>query len=148
MIDYIEYNDSFRDDMLFCYLLAKDTLGGIPRLKEDLLDIKGEYYGRGDRFWLALEGGRVVGMLGVHTASAADVWLKRLFIKPGFKRRGIGTALLGIAEDFAVLRGAKTLHTRFSDDYLEAAQFYLARGFLVCGRSDGLCRMTKLLERN
>lgn len=34
------YEDKYRDDMIFMVLQAKDALGRIPRLNEDLLDIK------------------------------------------------------------------------------------------------------------
>ena len=34
------YEDRYRDDMIFMVLQAKDTLGRIPSINEDLLDIK------------------------------------------------------------------------------------------------------------
>ncbi len=37
------YEDKYRDDMIFMVLQAKDALGRIPRLNEDLLDIKAHY---------------------------------------------------------------------------------------------------------
>ena len=62
------YAPEYRDDLIFMILEAKDALGRIPRLNEDLLDIPAHYLGRGDGFWLALEevNGlvRVVGSVG------------------------------------------------------------------------------------
>ncbi len=40
--------------MIFMVLQAKDALGRIPRLNEDLLDIKAHYSDRGDMFWIAV----------------------------------------------------------------------------------------------
>ena len=61
----IPYDARYRDDMIFMVLQAKDALGRVPRLNEDLLDVPGNYLNRGDGFWLALdEGDRVIGCVG------------------------------------------------------------------------------------
>lgn len=36
----IKYEDKYRDDMIFMILEAKNALGRVPGLNEDLLDIK------------------------------------------------------------------------------------------------------------
>lgn len=43
------YEDRYRNDMIFMVLQAKDALGRIPSINEDLLDIKKNYFDRGDR---------------------------------------------------------------------------------------------------
>jgi len=50
-------------------------------------------------------------------------------------------------EKFAVSKGITTIHTRFADWYIEAAQFYPAKGFTDAETSDGLRHMVKQLER-
>ena len=61
----IPYQEKYRDDMIFMVLEAKDALGRVLRLNDDLLDIQGAYLDRGDMFWLALdERDRVVGAEG------------------------------------------------------------------------------------
>lgn len=53
-------------------------------------------------FWLAVDSNkRVIGMVGTITESNTDMWLKRLYIKPSLKRKGIGSALFTSVEDFA-----------------------------------------------
>jgi len=102
MVKIVQYETKYRDDMLFCYLLAKDAVGR-PTLKDDLLDIEQSYHARGDIFYLAIdEGDRVVGMVGTKTVSADEMWLKRLFVKPELKGQGIGTKLLDVVIKFAV----------------------------------------------
>ena len=44
------FKDKYRDDMIFMVLQAKDALGLIPRLNDDLIDIKTNYFDRGDKF--------------------------------------------------------------------------------------------------
>ena len=146
MITVIPFQDKYRDDMLYCLLSAKDAIGRQPSINEDLLDIQGNYFAKGDIFWLAVnENERVVGMLGVHVVSLTDIWLKRLYVKPSQKRMGIGSMLLAQAEDFAVSKGMKKIHTRFSDDYKEAAMFYPSKGFVVCEKINGLNHFVKIL---
>lgn len=133
----IPYADEYRDDMIFCFLAAKDALGVYapdgyqrPTLKADLLDVQGSYIDCGDAFFLAVDANdRVVGMLGTQSTSPTDLWLKRLFVKPELKGSGIGTLLLNALESYAAPRGVTTLHTRFAHWYAEAARFYPARGF-------------------
>ena len=147
LITVIPFQDKYRDDMLYCLLSAKDAIGRQPSINEDLFDIPGNYFAKGDMFWLAIdENERVVGMLGVHVVSLADIWLKRLYVKPLQKRKGIGSILLMQAEEFAISKGMKKIHTQFSDDYKEAAIFYPSKGFVVFERKDGLNHLVKSLS--
>ena len=43
MIRVISYDPRYRDDMIYVTLSAKDALGCVPRLNEDLLDVPGRY---------------------------------------------------------------------------------------------------------
>ena len=43
----IKYEDKYRDDMIFMILEAKNALGRVPGLNEDLLDIKRNYLDAG-----------------------------------------------------------------------------------------------------
>ena len=144
MAAIVRFEEQYRDDTIFCLLLAKDALGRRPRLNEDLLDIQGHYFSHGDMFWIALdESDRVVGMVGTKTVSPTDMWLKRLYVKPALKKTGIGSALLATAERYAAEKGITTIHTRFSNDYVEAACFYPKKGFIEHERNEGSRHLTK-----
>ena len=54
----IPYEESYRDDMIFMVLEAKDALGLVPTLREDLLDVRRISLAAGDGFLLAGEEGR------------------------------------------------------------------------------------------
>ena len=59
------YEDKYRDDLIFMILQAKDALGRIPTINEDLFDIKKNYFDCGDMFWIAInEDDRVIGCVG------------------------------------------------------------------------------------
>lgn len=126
----IEYEERYRDDLIFMVLQAKDALGRIPRLNEDLLDIQAHYLERGDPFWLAIsDDGRVIGCIGVKTAGTC-LWLKRLYVKAALKRQGIGSVLLGYAERFAKLRGMHAINVHVGGEaYFESHAFYQKHGY-------------------
>ena len=46
-----KFEEKYRDDLIFMILEAKDALGRKPTINEDLLDIKANYFDRGDMFW-------------------------------------------------------------------------------------------------
>ena len=71
-------------------------------LNEDLFDIRRNYFDRGDMFWLAIdENDRVVGSIGYSkTGNKTEAFLHRLFVKAEYKHKGIGTALLLMAEEY------------------------------------------------
>ena len=77
----IPYDEKYRDDMIFMVLEAKDALGRIPRLNEDLLDIRKNYLDTGDMFWLAIdENDRVIGCVGYNAIpGTSEVRLHRLY---------------------------------------------------------------------
>ena len=152
VISIVPYERKYHDDMLFCFLAAKEAIGGYapdpkwskPALRDDLLDIENNYFGRGDVFYLAIGvRDRVVGMIGTQTTSPTELWLKRLFIKPELKSKGIGSKLLSTVEEYAAGKGIIEIHTRFAYWYREAAAFYPAKGFLEVERNDHLIHMMK-----
>ncbi|MBQ9264676.1 MAG: GNAT family N-acetyltransferase [Clostridia bacterium] len=127
----IHFDSRYRDDMIFMVLQAKDALGCVPRLNEDLLDIPGNYLRPGGDFWLALdENDRVIGCIGVqlHGTSAR---LHRLYVKADQKRQGIGSQLLAIAEQFAIQHDANETVVHMGDPahYWESTFFYAKHGY-------------------
>lgn len=46
----IVFEDKYRDDMIYMVLNAKNAIGRIPRINEDLLDIKANYFDKGQSF--------------------------------------------------------------------------------------------------
>jgi len=134
----IPYEESFRDDMIFMVLEAKDALGRIPRLNADLLDVPGFYLDRGDMFWLALdENRRVIGCVGYETLEdPKEVKLHRLYVKCSCKRQGIGTALLHRAEDHLRDQGKTTVYVHLGGpEYFESYRFYPKHGYVPCAPS-------------
>ena len=128
----IQYDDIYKDDMIFMVLSAKDALKKIPSINPDLLDIKSNYIDKGDMFWVALgENNRVVGCIGYETIKPLEARIHRLYIKPELKRQGIGSALLETLVKYVKEKGYNKLSIHTGDEkYYESKLFYRAKGFI------------------
>ena len=128
----IPYDEKYRDDMIFMVLEAKDALGRVPRLNEDLLDIQKNYIDTGDMFWLAVdEHDRVIGCIGYNSIpGTTGVKLHRLYIKATRKRQGIGTRLLHTVERHLQEKGKTAAHVHLGGkEYFESHSFYPKHGY-------------------
>ena len=133
-IRVIPYDGRYRDDMIFVVLSAKDALGRVPRLNADLLDVGANYIDKGDGFFLALdECDRVVGCGGYSRIPGTDgAFLHRLFVKPGLKRRGIGSALLEACENAMRAAGIRVSRVHLGEpraQWFESYAFYPKHGY-------------------
>ena len=131
----IPFEERYRDDMIFMVLQAKDALGRVPRLNEDLLDVKAHYMDHGDMFWLAVdENDRVIGCVGYSSIpDTTEAWLHRLYVKCDRKRQGIGTALLETAEAFMKQKGKTAVRVHLGlprEQWLESYAFYPKHGYV------------------
>ncbi len=122
----IPYEAKYRDDMIFMILEAKDALGRVPGLNEDLLDIQKNYLEKGDMFWLAVsEDDRVIGSIGYSAIpSTEDVRLHRFYVKASMKRQGIGTKLYLTAEDYLRSIGKKRILIHLGGPGYEASRLF------------------------
>lgn len=128
------YEDRYRDDIIFMVLQAKDAMGRLPSINEDLLDIKSHYTDRGDMFWVAVnEADRVVGCIGYsRTEHPSEAFLHRLYVKASEKRKGIGTALLHTAENEMRNRGISVSLVHLGapkEQWFESYFFYPKHGY-------------------
>ena len=133
-----EYEESYRDDLIFMILSAKDALGRKPGINEDLLHIKENYFNKGGNFWIAIDDSdRVIGSIGYSIIEGTtEAFIHRLFIKPSLKRQGLGTKLLLKAEEELKLKGitiAKVHLGEPEEQWFESYNFYPKHGYVFCG---------------
>ncbi len=129
----IKYENKYRDDLIFMVLEAKNALNRVPTLNDDLLDLNGFYFDKGDMFWIMLDDNdRVVGSVGCNLLPNNEAVLHRLYVKANLKRQGLGTELLKVAEQFAIDNGRKTmkLHLGEKVTYFESRHFYPKHGYV------------------
>lgn len=123
----MKYEAKYRDDLIFMVLEAKNALGRIPTLNDDLLDLDAYYFNKGDMFWIAVDDNdRVIGSIGCNLLPNHEAVLHRLYIKYTLKRQGLGSMLLEVAENFARDNGKTTMNVHLGNktDYFESRQFY------------------------
>lgn len=129
----VEYQEKYKSDLIFMVLEAKNALGKVPGLNEDLFDVKANYFDKGDMFWLAIdENDRVIGSVGYSSINDSnEVWLHRLFVKYNLKRKGIGTALLSTAEKHIKSKGKTAIRIHLGEQkyYFESYNFYLKHNY-------------------
>lgn len=142
----IKFEDKYRDDLIFMVLEAKNALGRIPGLNEDLLDIKANYFDKGDMFWIAVDSNnRVIGSIGFSAdENKISVTLHRLFVKYTMKHRGIGTSLLKCAEEYIKSQGKQQIYVNLGkgDEWFESRKFYRKHGYVEYEKN----RMKKIIE--
>lgn len=129
----IRFESQYRDDLIFMVLEAKNALGRVPGLNEDLLDIQANYFDKGDMFWIAVDdNNRVIGSVGYNSVkNTQEAVLHRLFVKATLKNQGIGTALLKTAEEHLKSVGKKEIivHLGDKEHFFESWQFYPKHGY-------------------
>ncbi len=128
------YEEKYRDDLIFMVLQAKDALGRKPTINEDLLNIKTNYFDCGDMFWIAInEDDRVIGCIGYSkTENSSEAYLHRLYVKASEKHKGIGTALLQIAESEMRNKGISVSFVHLGspkEQWFESYSFYPKYGY-------------------
>lgn len=140
----IKFEDKYRDDLIFMILEAKNALGRVPGLNEDLLDIKRNYFDKGDMFWIAVDDNdRVIGSVGF-TANKNKATIHRLFVKCNLKRKGIGTMLLHTAEEYIKALGKEIIFVNLGDgdEWFESRAFYTKHGYTLYEQN----RLRKILN--
>ena len=128
------YEEKYRDDLIFMVLQAKDALGRIPTINNDLLDIEANYFHRGDMFWVAInEDDRVIGCIGYsRTTCPEEAFIHRLFVKATEKHKGIGTKLLQTAENEMRRQGIQVSLVHLGvpkEQWFESYAFYPKNGY-------------------
>ena len=80
--------------------------------------------------------GEAAGLLVLRTAptlSGADDWaeITEMYVRPQFRRKGIGRALMEAALDYGRLRGCREFHLLVDPSNVTAQAFYAVFGFQV-----------------
>ena len=80
--------------------------------------------------WVALNGrGEIVGSVALRDLGDAGVELKRMYLRPGERGRGLGMQLLAIALEWARAHGKQAVRLDTSERMVAAQRLYEAHGF-------------------
>jgi ribosomal protein S18 acetylase RimI-like enzyme len=108
-----------------------------PRDREQLL----EDWQRDEGFWIAEVDGEVRGYADVLARPWQGIaWIANLAVDRGFRRQGIGTALIRQAREWAWEQGLRTILAEITTKNYPAVCFYRKLGFQFCGFNDHFYR--------
>jgi GNAT superfamily N-acetyltransferase len=109
-----------------------------------------EYFTDGTGFWLASIDQSIAGCIALralpHLGKSAEI--KRLYVRPAHRKRGVAEALLKALEEYATEHGYSTLCLDTNDDLSAALRFYLSHGYQPCERYNDNPQATIFLQKH
>lgn len=99
------------------------------RFEEELLQLKTMYGPPGGGIILARADGEFAGCVAVRNIGEAICELKRMYVKAGYRNKGIGAALLHEALELATKYGYKKIRLDTLSNMTPAIHLYKANGF-------------------
>jgi ribosomal protein S18 acetylase RimI-like enzyme len=105
-------------------------------VREDRGTFARYYFGDGSGFWLARSAGAVVGCIALRPLGGfpAAGEVKRLYVQPASRGRGLAAMLLEALHAYAVASGYESLYLDTKDDLEAAIRFYEKHGYCRCER--------------
>jgi putative acetyltransferase len=100
-------------------------------LREEIDRIPAYYGDRGGSFWIAEQDGVLIGTYGLERIGARTAELRRMYVAPEARRRGIARALLAHAEQQCRAAGFDRLQLATAELQQAALAFYRVAGFRV-----------------
>ena len=104
----------------------------IARSLTEEIDRVSEYYSeRNGGFWVAVEGVGIVGMFGLEPSGEGAMELRRMYIDPDFRRRGMARKMLDFAEQQCRRRQRPRMDLSTSELQQEALALYRNAGYAL-----------------
>lgn len=102
----------------------------IARSLTEEMDRVSEYYAeRKGGFWVAVDGRKIVGMFGLESSGGEAMELRRMYVDPDFRRRGIARRMLNFAEQECRRRNRPRMDLSTSELQREALALYQNTGY-------------------
>jgi putative acetyltransferase len=110
-------------------------------MEAELAALPGKYASPAGGMWIARIGEHDVGCVAVRPLGGAggvmvpgECELKRMYVRPGWRGRGIGARLVRVAVGFAKAAGYQVMRLDTSDSMHAAMAVYARAGFVRCDR--------------
>jgi len=101
-----------------------------PAVDEELEQLAVRFDGRRSLLLVASDEGTMIGAVGLRRLSDRDVELSHMYVRPGWRRRGVGQALLDSALGAAADLGYERVLLETVTELVEAITLYRAAGFV------------------
>lgn len=110
--------------------LAAAFEGYITRSLAEEIDRLADYYSdRSGGFWVAVDDDEIVGMFGLEASGEHAMELRRMYVAPGARRRGIARKMLAFAEEECRRRNRLQLQLSTSELQQDALALYRNAGY-------------------
>ncbi len=98
-------------------------------IAEEIGQIEAYYAARNGQFWVVYEADILVGMVGVEKQPDGAMELRRMYVSPDFRRKGIAHKMLEYVENQCRADGISTMVLSTSELQSAAIGFYEASGY-------------------
>jgi len=98
-------------------------------IADEIGRIEDYYAERGGRFWVAADGDRIIGMFGLERHGDDGMELRRMYVAPEARRRGLARRMLALAEDHCREAGVGEMHLSTAEIQKAAIALYEACGY-------------------
>lgn len=109
----------------------------LPREEQpDLIDIPGVFQIGNGNFWIALDGRKVVGTIGVIDLADQQVALKKMFVAREYRGKDVAQMLMSTAVKWCASRKVEKIFLATNDKMTVAQKFYKKNGFIEINKSE------------
>ena len=138
-------------DLLAAFELVKEYFQAVDVWVRDTESEFSDYLNGDDRgVWLAFAGKEPVGCIVLHplTGLPGSGEIKRLYVRPAYRRQRLAERLLQALEDFAAkTAGYEWLYLDSKDDLVTAVRFYERHGYERCDRYNANPQATVFMRK-
>ena len=117
----------------------------VTSLKEEIDRIEDYYGDRNGGFWVAVDGDKVIGMFGLEPSSEVSMELRRMYVDPDARRRGIARKMLQFAEEECRRRNRPTMDLSTSELQGDALSLYRNAGYQLVREEVAVAASNKTL---
>ena len=141
MIEIQPFSAPHADGVVALILPIQQAEFGIPVTiadQPDLKNITGFYQHGNGNFWLALDGGTVVGTVALLDIGEQQVALRKMFVASSHRgsEHGVALRLFDTAMAWCASRGVRDVYLGTTAQFLAAHRFYEKNGFSEVSRAD------------
>ena len=114
-------------------------------LEQEIDQIDGYYDGRQGGFWVAVDDEKIIGLFGLEPSSTDAMELRRMYVDPETRRRGVARKMRGFAEDECRRRNRPRLDLSTSELQGDAVLLYRNSGYQLVREEVAITASNKTL---
>ncbi len=153
MISILPYQDDYKDDIIELVLHCQND-GTRPIVdvsgQKDLLNIDHDYFKNGGFFWIALDGSKLAGTIGLMNYGNNIGMIKKFFVYEQYRGEPnhLGQKLFSEMLEYAKTNGFKELYLDTPKNTLRAHKFYQKAGFVQIEQNDAPIKFSLIYSQN